>query len=66
MKNKRSRLEVITEILRSSVVGCQEELLASLAERGLTVTQAGEAKSVFLFSFVTNWNFQPKLKRTFC
>ncbi len=40
MKNKRSRLEVITEILRSSVVGSQEELLASLAERGLTVTQA--------------------------
>ena len=29
-------------------------------------SKAGEAKSVFLFSFVTNWNFQPKLKRTFC
>jgi transcriptional regulator of arginine metabolism len=40
MKNKRSRLHVITEILRSSVVGSQEELLQLLSERGLTVTQA--------------------------
>ncbi len=40
MKNKRSRLEVITEILRSSVVGSQEDLLKLLAERNLVVTQA--------------------------
>jgi len=40
MKNKRSRLQVITEILRSSVVGSQEELLAILADRNLNVTQA--------------------------
>ena len=40
MKNKRSRLQVITEILRSSVVGSQEELLSLLAERNLVVTQA--------------------------
>jgi transcriptional regulator of arginine metabolism len=40
MKNKRSRLQVITEILRSSVVGSQEELLNLLAERNLSVTQA--------------------------
>jgi transcriptional regulator of arginine metabolism len=40
MKNKRNRLQVITEILRSSVVGSQEELLGLLSERGLRVTQA--------------------------
>ncbi len=40
MKNKRSRLQVITEILRSSVVGSQEELLNLLADRNLSVTQA--------------------------
>lgn len=40
MKNKRNRLQVITEILRSSVVGSQEDLLGLLSERGLRVTQA--------------------------
>lgn len=40
MKNKRSRLQVITEILRSSVVGSQEELLNILADKSLSVTQA--------------------------
>jgi transcriptional regulator of arginine metabolism len=40
MKNKRNRLQVITEILRSSVVGSQEDLLQLLTDRGLSVTQA--------------------------
>jgi transcriptional regulator of arginine metabolism len=40
MKNKRNRLQVITEILRSSVVGSQEDLLQVLTDRGLNVTQA--------------------------
>ncbi|HQB28888.1 MAG TPA: arginine repressor [Paludibacter sp.] len=40
MKNKRNRLQIITEILRSSVVSNQEELLALLNEKDLYVTQA--------------------------
>ncbi|GAB1416592.1 arginine repressor [Paludibacter sp.] len=40
MKNKRNRLQVITEILRSSVISSQEELLNLLASRKLIVTQA--------------------------
>lgn len=40
MKNKRNRLQVISEILRSSVVGSQDELLALLSERNCDVTQA--------------------------
>ena len=40
MKNKRSRLQIITEILRSSVVGSQEELLRLLTQKGMMVTQA--------------------------
>ena len=40
MKNKRNRLQIITEILRSSVVGSQEDLLNLLADRKLNVTQA--------------------------
>lgn len=40
MKNKRNRLQVITELLRASVVGTQEELLGLLADRNLVVTQA--------------------------
>lgn len=40
MKNKRNRLQIITELLRSTVVGSQEELLTLLAERKLNVTQA--------------------------
>ncbi|MEA4975074.1 MAG: ArgR family transcriptional regulator [Paludibacter sp.] len=40
MKNKRNRLQIITELLRSTVVGSQEELLNLLAERKLNVTQA--------------------------
>ncbi len=40
MKNKRKRLQVITEILRSSVVSNQDELLALLNEKDLYVTQA--------------------------
>jgi transcriptional regulator of arginine metabolism len=40
MKNKRNRLQIITELLRSTVVGSQEELLNLLSERKLNVTQA--------------------------
>lgn len=40
MKNKRERLNVISEILRFQVMGSQEELLDLLKERGYDVTQA--------------------------
>jgi len=40
MKNKRNRLQVISEILRSNVVGSQEDLLRLLFERKCNVTQA--------------------------
>lgn len=40
MKNKRNRLQIISEILRSNVVGSQEELLKLLNERQCDVTQA--------------------------
>lgn len=40
MKNKRNRLQIISEILRSNVVGSQEELLKMLSERQCEVTQA--------------------------
>ena len=40
MKNKRTRLQIITELLRSTFVGSQEELLTLLAERKLNVTHA--------------------------
>lgn len=40
MKNKRNRLQVITEILRSTVVGSQEDLLKLLSDKQCEVTQA--------------------------
>jgi len=40
MKNKRNRLQVISDILRSNVVGSQDELLRLLTERQCVVTQA--------------------------
>lgn len=40
MKNKRNRLQIISEILRSTVVGSQEELLQMLNARQCDVTQA--------------------------
>lgn len=40
MKNKRNRLQVISDILRSNVVGSQEELLSLLNNRQCEVTQA--------------------------
>lgn len=40
MKNKRNRLQIISEILRSNVIGSQDELLALLNERQCDVTQA--------------------------
>ena len=39
MKNKRNRLQIISEILRSNVVGSQEELLKMLSERQCEVTR---------------------------
>ena len=40
MKNKRNRIQIISEILRSTVVGSQEELLKILCSRQCEVTQA--------------------------
>ncbi len=40
MKNKRNRLIIISEILRSTLVGSQEELLKLLSEKQCEVTQA--------------------------
>ena len=40
MKNKRNRLQIITEILRTNVVGSQEELLKLLGDKQFEVTQA--------------------------
>jgi arginine repressor len=40
MKNKRSRLQVISEILRHHVVGSQEELQSLLKAQNCEVTQA--------------------------
>lgn len=40
MKNKRNRLQIISDILRSNVVGSQEELLSLLNDRQCEVTQA--------------------------
>ena len=40
MKNKRSRLQTISEILRHNVVGSQEELQSLLREQNYEVTQA--------------------------
>lgn len=40
MKNKRNRLQIISEILRTNVLGSQEELLKLLSERQCEVTQA--------------------------
>lgn len=40
MKNKRKRLQIITEILKSTVVSSQEELQTMLAKQDCEVTQA--------------------------
>lgn len=40
MKNKRTRLQLILEIIKTQSVSCQEELVKLLAERGYGVTQA--------------------------
>ena len=40
MKNKRKRLQLISEILKSNVVGSQEDLLNLLIEQKCIVTQA--------------------------
>ena len=40
MKNKRNRLQIISEILRTTVVGSQEELLKLLIDKQSEVTQA--------------------------
>lgn len=40
MKNKKNRLQLILEIIREQSVGCQEDLVKLLAERGFKVTQA--------------------------
>jgi transcriptional regulator of arginine metabolism len=40
MKNKRNRLQIISEILRTTVVGSQDELMRMLSERQCEITQA--------------------------
>ncbi len=40
MKNKRKRLQIISEILKSNVVGSQEELQTLLSKHACDVTQA--------------------------
>ena len=40
MKNKRNRLQVISDILRTTVVGSQDELLKILTDKQCEVTQA--------------------------
>jgi len=40
MKNKRKRLEIISKILKTNVIGSQEELQRYLEEYGCKVTQA--------------------------
>jgi transcriptional regulator of arginine metabolism len=40
VKNKIKRFAVIKEIISSTVVSCQEDLLKLLSERGFTLTQA--------------------------
>jgi transcriptional regulator of arginine metabolism len=40
MKNKQKRIQLITEILRTSVVGSQEELLSLMVQNDCEITQA--------------------------
>ncbi|NDV45612.1 ArgR family transcriptional regulator [Paludibacter sp. 221] len=40
MKNKRKRLQIISEILKSNVVSSQDDLLSLLAKQDCEVTQA--------------------------
>lgn len=40
MKNKRKRLQIISDILKSNVIGSQDELLKKLNDHNCEVTQA--------------------------
>ncbi len=40
MKNKKNRLQLITELIQNNCIGSQNELSAMLKERGFNVTQA--------------------------
>lgn len=40
MKNRRNRVELIVELIKTHCIGSQEELSKLLAEKGFTVTQA--------------------------
>ena len=40
MKNKKNRLQVIVELIKTQCIGSQDELARILAERGYKVTQA--------------------------
>lgn len=40
MKNRKSRIDVMVDLIRNRCVGSQEELAAMLAEKGFKVTQA--------------------------
>ena len=40
MKNKRKRLQIISDILRTNVIGSQDELLSLLHEQECDITQA--------------------------
>ncbi|MFI3239213.1 MAG: ArgR family transcriptional regulator [Bacteroidales bacterium] len=40
MKNKKSRLQIIIDLIKNNCIGSQDELSKKLAERGCIVTQA--------------------------
>ncbi|MDL2264771.1 ArgR family transcriptional regulator [Parabacteroides sp. OttesenSCG-928-G21] len=46
MKSKEQRLDTICEILQTTVVGNQEELLKQLNDRGFSVTQATLSRDI--------------------
>lgn len=46
MKSKKQRLDTICEILQTTVVGNQEELLKQLNDRGFSVTQATLSRDI--------------------
>ena len=46
MGTKKERLEVICEIIRTSSIGSQDELLKLLLERGFSLTQATLSRDI--------------------
>jgi transcriptional regulator of arginine metabolism len=65
MKNKRNRLKIISDILRSSVVGSQEELLKLLKEQHCEITQATLSRDLKVLK-VAKTHFPMALISTCC